>query len=526
MLFKETLNVMDRYILVNTPFGKQRVKYIHKTPPLECIYIETTNHAIEVSLNHAFVVLGREYIAKDLIIGDLLETDQGLEEITKITPSGVKELYDLTLDISGEIVGHFYDNHTYYSNGILSHNSGKTISTAIYIAWLVCVSANINIGIMANKLKLSQEFLRNTKKILEQLPFWLQPGFVKWNERFIETEYRLKVLVDAASGDAFRGFTINVLIIDECAFISKKVWNDVEDSVFPSQSSLSNKKNIIISTPNGRNHFYDIVQRARKSGTLVEVNWSEIPRWDGATQITPQEFKDKIIQKYGVVHFEQNYGNSFEQSVENLYEIYHIPTQPIIQKFGSIDLRVYFKTSEKCIMAVDPSKGQGDDLAIQIFLPNDDKFIQVATFNGLVNYIRVADDLISIAKYFNADIYIENNDGAGQSLADYIHQRYNYVKFDKGKEYPGIRTTKSTRDKIIEKARILGETKKLIIYDEQTIKQLRAFVRVNNKFVGQGEHDDLVMAFLLCLTDIDTNQKISSIQSTPKSFVGLLSFIE
>lgn len=81
----------------------------------------------------------------------------------------------------------------------------------------------MNIGIVANRSTQAREFLHQIKEMFLQLPIWLTAGITVWNKSGIANERRMRILTDAPSSDAFRGFTINVLVVDECAFIRSNV---------------------------------------------------------------------------------------------------------------------------------------------------------------------------------------------------------------------------------------------------------------------------------------------------------------
>ena len=202
--------------------------------------------------------------------------------------------------------------------------SGKTVTLGIYLAWQFLFNKDMNIGIAANKGKQAAEFLDKTKKILLELPLSMQTGVNVWNKTFIEGENGVRIITDATSGDSFRGFSCALVIVDETAFVKSTMWDDFADSIFPSQSGLAWKKNILISTANGLNHFYDIIKGAREqtNGYVnFEVNWKDVPRYgpDG-TLIPPEEFQQNIIDKHGVIYFNQNYGCVKGSSIINIFD--------------------------------------------------------------------------------------------------------------------------------------------------------------------------------------------------------------
>ena len=89
----------------------------------------------------------------------------------------------------------------------LPRQSGKSVTTGIYLLWKALFTPNINIGIAANKLSLAMEVLDKVKKVFLELPIWLQQGVQAWNKTFIELENGTRIMTSATNSDAFRGFT-------------------------------------------------------------------------------------------------------------------------------------------------------------------------------------------------------------------------------------------------------------------------------------------------------------------------------
>ena len=79
----------------------------------------------------------------------------------------------------------------------------------------------------------------------------------------------------------------NCLMCDEAAFVPTHIWDDFYMSVYPTVSSGKNSKIIMVSTPNGMNHFYDMYRQAVKgenSFKAVKVAWNERPDRDEETK--------------------------------------------------------------------------------------------------------------------------------------------------------------------------------------------------------------------------------------------------
>lgn len=394
--------------------------------------------------------------------------------------------------------------------------SGKSITVSIYLAHKFNFGRNMNIGICANKGPLAREFLNNVKNIFEALPMWLRVGITVWNKGSIESEAKMRILTDVPGPSAFRGFTCAILVIDECAFIRSNVWKEMEDSVFPSQSALGWKKNIIISTPNGVNHFKKIVDGAKKGTNGFKyhfVNWRDVPRYDSkGNLLTPEQFREKTIKKFGEKFFLQNYVCSFLgssltlPSAETLDKLSNSTKEP--EYLRDSRLKIYKEPQKDHIyfLAVDPAKSGEDAFAIQIVDLTSKPFEQVATAQLFkCNFQKMPVFIVEWGEiYNNAFIIIENNEGAGTYISSVLKLSYDYPNLfyekKKGKtdSEPGFRTTQKTRPQILDILKSFLDNEILILHDAETVSELSTFVLKNDKYqADDGCHDDLVMSLAL-----------------------------
>ena len=413
--------------------------------------------------------------------------------------------------------------------GLMGRQSGKSISTSIYLGHLYVFEKEKNIGIVANKGAMAREFLSNVKNILIELPIWMQPGMKSWNKSYIESESDMRILTDVPSQDAFRGFSIHVAVMDETAFIRSTIWEEFIDAFLPSQAALSWKKNIILSTPKGMNHFYEMVNGASPyydtdgSGVkepgdnhngykLFKVDWRDVPRYDSkGERMKPEDFQRSIIAKHGIMYWNQNFECQFLGSSATLISSAKLKEfqskEPHEIRDGKLKIYHYPEKGHKYIMAVDPAKDGTDAFAVQIIDITDFKFIQAASAQLQIDYLLMPEFINEWCEYYNNPyLIIENNEGAGQSIADQMFQTYDYenLHFDKDigrnkrKKYPGFRTTTKSRKQILQTLKTFIENNNLEVNDASTIKEFFTFILNNNKYqADDGCHDDMIMSLAL-----------------------------
>jgi len=396
--------------------------------------------------------------------------------------------------------------------------SGKSVTISTYLLWKAITTPNINIGIAANVQKLAMEVLDKIKNIFLELPIWMKPGIKVWNKGSIEFENGTRILTSATNGDAFRGFTINILYVDEVAFIRHSVWEEFADSVFPAQEALMEKQTIMSSTAGGLNHWYHLVEGARKGKNgyrIAEASWKEVPRWkkDGTLK-TPDEFKAEIIAKNGEMFFQQNFGNSFLGSSKTLIDSQALKNiEPMDDDEILFDnvfngLRIFKepKPNHNYIVTCDPKKEGLDSAGLQVVDVTNLPFEQVASAQLHESYLTIPGKLNDLGLYYNkAMIVCENN--VAESIPSTVYYNYEYEgevfieKDSKGrpKKEMGIRTTTKTKRLGLTLLKKFVENGNLIINDTKTLDELFNFIEYKDGIykAEEGYHDDLVMSLML-----------------------------
>ena len=123
-----------------------------------------------------------------------------------------------------------------------------------------------------------------------------------------------KILVRGADNpDSLRGVSLTYVVLDECAFIKQEIWEKVI------RASLSDKKGraLFISTPSGRNWFYDTFKLGNEG---TDEEWKA---WHYTTQdnetIDPKEIEaaKRTLSSFA---FKQEYLSSFDNAGADLFK--------------------------------------------------------------------------------------------------------------------------------------------------------------------------------------------------------------
>jgi hypothetical protein len=204
-----------------------------------------------------------------------------------------------------QMFDHFTDNR--FSIVLACRQSGKSISSVAYLLWYAVFHPEKVIAILANKGATAQEMLGRVTLMLEHLPFFLQPGCKALNKRSIEFSNNSRIVSAATSGSSIRGMSVNLLYLDEFAFVENAA--EFYTSTYPVVSSGKDTKVIITSTANGiGNQFEKIwtgaVQKVNEYKSF-RVDWWDVPGRD-------EEWKTQTVANTSQLQFDQEFGNCLE----------------------------------------------------------------------------------------------------------------------------------------------------------------------------------------------------------------------
>jgi len=108
------------------------------------------------------------------------------------------ELYDY----QSKMFNHFTNER--FSIVLACRQSGKSISSVAYILWFAVFHPEKVVAILANKGSTSMEMLGRVILMLENLPFYLQPGCKSLNKKSIEFSNNSRIVAAATSGSSIR----------------------------------------------------------------------------------------------------------------------------------------------------------------------------------------------------------------------------------------------------------------------------------------------------------------------------------
>ena len=282
--------------------------------------------------------------------------------------------------------------------------------------------------------------------------------------------------------DNIRGNTFDYLIVDEMAFTRPELWSEVLSATV----LVKGKKVIFISTPKGKNHFYQLSLQPNYDNRYKYFHYSSYD--NPMIDAEDLEERNRSLPKH---IFEQEYLAKFIDNASGLFKNVDscvIKTAERTQKlFGGLDI------------------GRADDYTVLTILNKNYQMVYVQRWRQQ-EWSKIIDEVAAKIREYNAEIFVEVNNQGDVFFEMLQNKVYNNVQ-------PYVTTT-ATKPIMIEDLAVHFENKDIGILNENwLVDELNAFTYIYNEKTRrvqygapQGIHDDGVMSLALAVQSIKKNQ--------------------
>lgn len=249
---------------------------------------------------------------------------------------------------------------------LASRQLGKTTVIAMYILWFTLFNKDKTCIIASKNMEHAVEIMSRIKFAYEELPNWIKAGCKFFNRTSIEFENGSKIKCEATSERTGRGSSPAILMVDEIAFISKRVQDAMWASLAPALSTGG--RFILTSTPNGDTDLFASVWRGAKAGTNsftpVQAMWYEHPD-------RGEEYYQEMVGKLGQLLVQQELDCEFVSSDAMLISSMKLqqlmPKQPLFTDMGFkfwVPEEELGGLGKTYLVSVDPATGAGSDFSV------------------------------------------------------------------------------------------------------------------------------------------------------------------
>jgi hypothetical protein len=506
---------------------------------------------------------GKQFLRRGNIVFDY--TDEELKEIAKCANDIVyfAETYAVVMTDNGvqrvklreyqkDLLRDF--QHNRFNIVLASRQMGKTVTASIFNAWYLTFNYDKTTLLLANKSESTKEIIDKAKVVIENLPFFMKPGIIKYDVMNVRADNGCRLVGQSTTAKSGIGFTIHNLYLDEFAHVHPTIVNSFYENVYPTLSASKISRINITSTPNGFNKFYEIYADAEKGLNeykATRIDWWQHPDRDDAW------YKRELGNLGSEDAFNRQYGNEFTSSsslllspgtMKNIrknakkfvwhdieeFENAHIDTQGFLSFDPDFDIEEAGNDEKYYLFTVDIAEGNGGDYSvINMFevepLPDKDienyinpgamydffRINQVGIFRSNEHPIEDFAKILYILALdvFNAEnvkLIIEYNT-YGSILLQYLSTvfpgrnefedelvlRFKH-RHDAKAPKPGIRLKSDNKSVFCQNFKKFIEINRVKINDIQTVQEASLFGIVKNGSYGaQMGNDDSIMT---CIT--------------------------
>lgn len=314
---------------------------------------------------------------------------------------------------------------------------------------------------------------KQSKKVFEEMhkAFLKRPEIYKSvNRSELVIEYLTGSTIQFFSAERYdniRGFTFDYLVCDEFAFMDEKAWTEVLRATV----LVKGKKVLLISTPKGKNHFYQIYNLETENPAYRSFKMTS---YDNPL-INPVEIDDAMRTLPEHV-FRQEYLAEFIDGGAGVFKDLNIDNSQQITK--------------NCFAGLDV--GRADDYTVLSIFNDNGKQCYINRWRQM-DWSSIIKEVVEVLNRFRPELMIEVN-GVGDPIFEQIKNQYT------GYVYPFQTTSKSKQD-IIEQLIVSNADKSMSFIDEAwLINELKVYTYDYNPktrnvrySAPNGFHDDGVM---------------------------------
>jgi hypothetical protein len=401
-----------------------------------------------------------------------------------------------------------------------SRQLGITTLTAAYALWLMLFKKDQSILALAPTQEKARNIVDKVRFAYSQLPSWLKIAALEDNKLSLILENGSKIKAASGASESARGYTANVLILDEAAFIenAEDLWGSAQ------QTLATGGRAIVLSTPNGIGQWFHqqwVGAESEENNFIpVRLPWSVHP-------LRNQKWREDQDKELGKRLAAQECDCNFNSSGDTYFEAEDLEyytervKDPIEMRGPKKDYWIWeYPVPERSyIVIIDTAKGDGSDSSvIQVM----DVFTgsQVAEYKGDMDTKSLSKFAVSIATEYNSALLVVENTGLGHAtisdvlelnysniyyspkgdttnVSQYLTQIYDY---DTSKMTPGFTTSTKTRPEVLLAFKQYVRDHSISLNSRRLSSEMSTFVWKNGKPIAQtGYHDDCVMAYAIGL---------------------------
>ena len=372
---------------------------------------------------------------------------------------------------------------------------GKSYAFSAYALWFATTNQNKNIVIVSRSQRQSMWLFEQIIRIVT--PTILAPSITRQTKTELEFENGSKITcLPGASYDSLRGITIDLILIDEAAYVRDELFNVVYPTVISTQGRV-----VLISTPGlSAGEFYNACTSERSFYTRYTFTHKDAFFSDGRPHIPPEELERECQRCGGAesAEWKREYLVEFTDAEGAFFDIKSV--QEAMEKDPAV--REYGEVGHTYVIGADIA--QKNDYTVFAVLdytkPDACELVNLQRFTG-----ETADTIMfrlhELAIRFSAKRVIVDSAGIGQSILEHLWAHYPGIR------YEAFNFNRTSKPKVMNNLNILLTRRHLsLLQDKDILTEMASFFYKENpetKHISMsganGVHDDIPIAIALAV---------------------------
>ena len=182
--------------------------------------------------------------------------------------------------------------------------AGKTSNGIFYVLHHIIFNDNVTDGIFSFNASDARNSLERLQNAYKNLPKWMQYKVIINNKSTLELENGSRVTVGNTSYATFKGWSFNLVYLDEFAFVPDKDAQDFFIKIFPMFTASISTKVIIASSIKQQDDWFSKIwndsEDCKNQFVRTLIKWDEIPGRNN-------EWKERMIANIGIDAWNQQF---------------------------------------------------------------------------------------------------------------------------------------------------------------------------------------------------------------------------
>lgn len=371
---------------------------------------------------------------------------------------------------------------------------GKSFIFSSFAVWKIATHSNYRVMIVSKAMRQSTEMFGNVKWMVNASP--MAASIIQETQTLIKFSNGSSIqCLPGGNGDSIRGFTIDLILVDEAAYVRDSLFAAIAPMIISTNGSI-----VQISTPNTNSGEFWRSQQPESEYKAFHFTHDDAIFEDGRPLVDPEELEREKIRCGGAdspewlreyrAEFGSSEGAFFgDEGIDSAFDV-EVKMVPVAEEEHEyvIGVDLGFVTDYTVIVVLD--------------ITNRDftRVVNIERFNGC-EPDEVMSKIVNRALFFKPKKILVDSTGLGFTIVKQLKNNNPRIPFD------GLNFNRASKPEIFANLNVLLARNQIgLPMNEQLRRELASFhyeknSNTNNvKLEGaHGEHDDCVCALALAV---------------------------